>query len=37
MKEWVKTVVLIALLLIGIAFVVYSRIGYQTNFIESFR
>ena len=35
MKEWHRTVLLICLLAIAVAFVVWQKTQYQTNFIDT--
>lgn len=35
MKEWMRTVVLVALFFIAIGFIVWSQNAYQDNFLDT--
>jgi hypothetical protein len=36
LKEWHRTVILLLLLTIAVAFIIWSRGQYNTNFVDSF-
>jgi len=37
MSEKLKTIILIALIFVAVAFILFTRAGYQTNFLSSFK
>jgi hypothetical protein len=37
MREGIKTTIYILLLLLGLAVVLWTRFGYQTNYLDTFR
>ena len=37
MFEWIRTVILLVLLALGVTVVIWARLGYEANYLERFQ